>query len=431
VAELLKEVIDWLDYRAVLAASRSRFWRNVDKLLADAHASGMVRVRGFLDYLRTLRDVGAREGEAPADAEGAVRLMTVHKSKGLEFEIVVLADTSRGTRATAEEIYLFPETGPAFRMDRYEAEPLVYRIARWIDRQQSEAEENRLLYVAATRAKEKLIISGHVSHGRGRWSADGWLKQVLEVLEVDLEEVATERGWHEFRLVNDESISLWASPQIEPPVEIDQEITFEWPESKEKPLYMPAVAEAVELSDDDLVEMPLRTWRVTGEELRPPAASVGRMVHEAIRCWLFPEDHELDALLEAEALSEGLVEPRQRENAIRESKTLLTRLREHVLWEEIYNASERLHEVPYTRLLPDSRIDSGRIDLLYRLKNGWKLIDFKTDELRDQEALEGAVEEYRPQVTRYAQAVRDLLDSEPEIFLCFLDMQGDIELVGI
>ena len=98
VAELLKRLVDRVDYRAILASSGSaagRLWRNLDKLLDDAQASGLVNVRAFLEYLDTLRDVGAREGEAPAEAEGAVRLMTIHKAKGLEFPMVILADAAR------------------------------------------------------------------------------------------------------------------------------------------------------------------------------------------------------------------------------------------------------------------------------------------------------------------------------------------------
>ena len=102
VAELLKGLIDITDYRAILAAddlsgSSGRLWRNLDKLVGDAQTSGQVNVRDFLQYLATLSDAGAREGEAPVEAYGAVRLMTIHRSKGLEFPVVVLADAGRRT----------------------------------------------------------------------------------------------------------------------------------------------------------------------------------------------------------------------------------------------------------------------------------------------------------------------------------------------
>ena len=180
VAELLKRLVDAVDYRAILASvhssgAASRLWRNLDKLLADAQSSGLVNVRGFLEYLETLRDVGAREGEAPADAEGAVRLMTIHKAKGLEFPVVVLADAARQRTDTSEAAFLLPETGLTFKFDQFEAAPLLHRLAQFQDQQQAEAEEKRLLYVALTRAKEKLLISGHCTPDQNqlesRWLA--------------------------------------------------------------------------------------------------------------------------------------------------------------------------------------------------------------------------------------------------------------------
>ena len=82
VAELLKRLIDATNYRAILATDNvtgagGRLWRNLDKLLGDAQSSQQVNVRDFLEYLGTINDAGAREGEAPAEAQGAVRLMTI------------------------------------------------------------------------------------------------------------------------------------------------------------------------------------------------------------------------------------------------------------------------------------------------------------------------------------------------------------------
>ena len=169
------------DYRAMLASegesnTGGRLWRNLDKLLSDTHASGFINIREFLDYLDTLSEVGAREGEAPADAQGAVRLMTIHKSKGLEFPVVVLADAGRARHSGSEQAYLLPEIGLAAKLD---PPPMLYRLAKWQDGLQNEAESLRILYVALTRAKDKLIISGHTTPSiKGEWKSSEWLSEL-------------------------------------------------------------------------------------------------------------------------------------------------------------------------------------------------------------------------------------------------------------
>ncbi len=102
VAELLKQVSgrDALFCDSLGGRDGGSPARNVDKLLSDAQSSGIVRVGEFLEYIESLREAGAREGEAPSEAGGAVRLMTVHKAKGLEFPVVVIADASRGRPST-------------------------------------------------------------------------------------------------------------------------------------------------------------------------------------------------------------------------------------------------------------------------------------------------------------------------------------------
>ncbi len=431
VAELLKKIVDATDYRAILAASHIRLWRNLDKLLQDAHTSGLVRVRGFFEYLLTLREVGAREGEAPAEALGAVRLMTIHKAKGLEFEVVVLADTSRKPLGRVELAYLLPETGPAFRFDRLEGSPLIYNLARYLDQQQSHEEENRILYVAVTRARERLILNGHLSLRWGKLTANGWMKSFLEVLGLDPESMGEGvGGWTKATLPNGRELGVWVANALEPG---DAKLAAQaaWPESEAQDIYAPLAVVSDERMDEDMAKELERDWRATGKRLHPPAVVVGAMVHEAIRSWFFPGDSALKPLLEVTALSHGLIDPGQRRRAIREAEKLLGRFREHDVYLEIEAASTRMYEVPYTRPHPTWGSDSGRIDLLYLVEGAWRLMDFKTDEIRDDDALVRALDEHRPQIGRYAAAVQQLLGETPQAALCFLDAMGEVKVVFV
>lgn len=176
-ANILKKFLDLTNYRAILSSvpNGARLVRNVDKLLADAHRSRLVSLTDFLAYVQTLRDVGLREGEAPADASssGAVQLMTVHKAKGLEFPLTVIADASYQHRGNSAKIQLADSLLLDLRDEDFH--PTAWQLASHREDELDDAEDRRLLYVAATRAKEKLLISGHIKTRKDGLSLTGWL----------------------------------------------------------------------------------------------------------------------------------------------------------------------------------------------------------------------------------------------------------------
>ena len=107
----MKTFLDASDYRAALIqAGQARAARNVSKLLADAHSSGLVRVGDFLEYIAGLRDTGAREGEARATVVGAVQIMSVHAAKGLEFPMLIIGDAT-GSGGGRESLLVDPDLG--------------------------------------------------------------------------------------------------------------------------------------------------------------------------------------------------------------------------------------------------------------------------------------------------------------------------------
>ncbi len=435
VADLLKQLVDQVDYRAILAPAQDasgRLWRNLDKLLADAQASKLSNLRSFLEYIDTLRDVGAREGEAPADAEGSVRLMTIHKAKGLEFRVLVLADAARRNKNTSQAAYLLPTTGLAYKLDQYQAAPLLCRLAHLQDGMQAEAEEKRLLYVALTRAKEKLLISGHCTQTKaGDWKADGWLGELAQAGEIDLGAAIDSGQAIEVAAAGRHPLRAWALVSSSPAAPAAQPgLAAEWPTSTATPLYQSLKepeASQPDLIDPEPGEMQY-PWRATGDHLRPPAEALGSLVHDAIRRWSFPGDPALPTLLETAALEEGLASPAQRAEAIRLAIQLLQRLRQHPLWQEIDQAQARYHEVPYTHFSPNNHLDTGYIDLLYRHQDEWHIIDFKTDSLHSAAGRQAEVEHYRPQMHRYTQAVLNLLHEPARVHLCFLDDEGRVSL---
>ena len=148
-----------------------RRYANLRKLARLARSYESLRgpdVEGFVRFLRDQEAAGAREVEAAAEEEGAdaVRLLTVHAAKGLEFKVVVLADAGRVPPSPAADEILVP-AGRALRLPRRQPGDRPARAGAfgWDEMREAEqtadqAENRRLLYVAMTRAMDRLIVLG-------------------------------------------------------------------------------------------------------------------------------------------------------------------------------------------------------------------------------------------------------------------------------
>ena len=431
VAELLKRLVDATDYRTILSIGDSggRLWRNLDKLILDAQASGKVNVRDFLDYLTTLNDAGAREGEASAEAQGSVRLMTIHRAKGLQFPYVVLADTNREPRGGSGLAFLLPEFGLTCKLD---PEPLIHRMAKLQDKSEKEAENLRVLYVALTRTEEKLLVNGFLTQTKkGEWKSDAWLEKLLTAADIDLARLVQEAGTAQSgNLMNGHPYRAW---MIAPDGDLSTldaatEITTQ-PEPDLLPIYPPIENQELTISSEDEPEQP-RNWRATGSVQEVPAMVIGKMVHYALQHWSLPGDSRLLSLLESATRNEGIAQADQIKTAITQSMQLLTRFQQHPIREEIENAFERYHEVPYT-VMAGKRAESGYIDLLYRTPSGWHIIDFKSDNIYNTTQRAQLVIEYSQQLRRYSNAINNLLKTSARVRICFLDDQGQLEVVEV
>ena len=163
----------------------------------------------------------------------------------------------------------------------------------------------------------------------------------------------------------------------------------------------------------------------------PPARVVGEMVHKALQHWRFPDDALLGPMLRTQAQMGGLYDESLIRQAIHEAEVLLKRFRQHPLYVEMNTALERQHEVPFLGASSQGDVEWGFMDCLYRTQAGWMLVDFKTDELRNLQALAAAQEIYRPQMLRYRQAVEEWMGIVPRTLMCFLNVERTVKVVKV
>lgn len=167
--KLIQQIYDKTGYTAVVQAMKEGQLRlnNLRLLIEYARnyeASGYKGLTGFIRFVSRLEEQKADIAASNSISEGAnvVKIMSIHRSKGLEFPICILANCSRKFNKDVGDILLHPDLGPGIKLLDYEnmrKYTTFQRDAIKLDiDKKALSEELRVLYVAMTRAKEKLIM---------------------------------------------------------------------------------------------------------------------------------------------------------------------------------------------------------------------------------------------------------------------------------
>ena len=471
ISELLRAVLDRTGFLAALTGlpDGARRRANVEKLLAKAESSGRITLGAFSQYIADLSAREVREGEALLETQGAVALMTVHTSKGLEFPLVVLADATWERKNTETPLLIADHTGAlacrVYDWDKNElADTCAYRRAARLRALREEAERRRLLYVAATRAQDYLLISGQVSQNQkdGAWRAGGWLSWLLDALDAwddlnhaDSGGVVLARAWGECRLRvatappsgevltgGADSRCAWDDPTVRaseplPGPSAPPPLLAPVPDRRAARARHLAVTHLMDLGGVDYDEACRRRFRRSvlhdaPDHIQPAARRrgdsrlVGEIVHEALRWW-GPVRADLDKLLHNLAWERGAVDEAERGQVVAQAARLLNRLQRSEVFAWLEDAQRVYAELPFIYSQGD-RILHGVVDLLLQRADGtWVIVDYKTGYVSGLPLREHA-RRYHLQVGAYAEALTTHLvlaglmrpGAAPEVYIYYL-----------
>ncbi|HUS11932.1 MAG TPA: UvrD-helicase domain-containing protein [Pyrinomonadaceae bacterium] len=194
IGNLLRFAVEKSAYTTVIAANYDGAQRlaNIEKLFNLAERferSGAHLIRDFVKYVHDFETIGSRESEGQLDdSANAVKLMTIHQAKGLEFPVVIIPDLHR----------LRPSWEGYFLLDRHRGLTLkvpngrgqmvsgrTFTVFNERSRWRENFESMRLLYVAATRAQDRLILSGATREiARLTKGDDSWLQLIWQALDL-------------------------------------------------------------------------------------------------------------------------------------------------------------------------------------------------------------------------------------------------------
>ncbi len=187
---LWEEIFAELNVEAVLSLQEDGNIKlvNVKKLvqLANKYSTEKQGTLGsWLEYTDKIRKADVRETSANLNADDAVTIMTIHKSKGLEFKNVFLPMLDDSSSSDNGEIKFDSEIGLGIKvlMDGGNfAKTSVLEQVREADTKHQNAERQRQLYVAMTRAQDRLVLSG-VFKKDGKSKADSWFNNLRKIFE--------------------------------------------------------------------------------------------------------------------------------------------------------------------------------------------------------------------------------------------------------
>ncbi|WP_313341516.1 helicase-exonuclease AddAB subunit AddA [Sedimentibacter sp.] len=445
----------------------------------DFEKTAMSGLFNFLRYVEKLKASSGDSGSAKTlgENDNVVRLMSVHKSKGLEFPVVILCGLSKrfNKTDTSKPILKHRDYGLAPKYinpdDRIYRETIARTSLKGVIKIENLSEEMRVLYVAMTRAVDRLIMIGtvdKVENKAKKWNkgtslynvynsdsyldwicscfnngSDVWQVNTISLWQINLNKQETDnnkakriQSIYEFKNQNNSLLKD----------EIDRRLKYkyEFINSVNVPAKL-SVTDIKVLKNETIERVKykipvLRDIPQFNDEVDFTKAEIGTIVH-------FVMQHlDLKKIISKETISEQINEMVQKklltekEAAVVDIKKLMdffksdigVRMMASVLVkrEVPFVIKKNANEIISALNENDTILIQGIIDCYFYEDDEVVIIDYKTDEINSDDDLKFATEEYRPQILSYKEAVEKI--TRRKVKACYLylfDAAAQVEII--
>jgi len=381
--------------------------------LRKAEAGEVIGFASMVDQLEKMLEAGVEEELDILTEENTVRIMNLHKAKGLESPVVFLAIPYNTT--IHEPTYYIERTGQephghflVYRSNAYNkgkgkrlAQPKNWEDYCQLETSYNEAEDIRLLYVAATRAKNLLVISSldHKSNKSNPWLP--LLKNIEEKMNVPVPEAGLPERETKEKEKKKESL-------LDDYREIQKECG-QWIKDLSKSSYYEK--KPTDFKDEEK-HRKIETIDVGG-------TAWGSAVHR-IFDYLIKEnpDEQLLSLHAEKALGEQGISLKRKEELV----GIIRKFKESDLYQRLKKAELKYSEVPFTISIEPAHpfytelagqdscpvILSGTIDLVFKEADGWVVVDYKTDRPKNEKDYTELADVYQKQIAIYSRVWQEI-----------------------
>ncbi len=449
VPDLINRIVDQTSYAGFVEGSArvDQLLANLEKLKRIAQRyeqKGFTNLYDFVARLKRLIEEEEEEGQAAVDVlADAVKVMTIHAAKGLEFPVVILPALEQKFQLDHEP-YNDTELGIGISSaDEEENIPIVEFMKRK-SYAKSRAEEKRVFYVACTRARDMLILSGAMPKNRSMFCFMNWLLNGLgesgaPKREFQITTQSLKTNHDEYARVNEtHRLNVFVLRQHDLPRSLPFAVEERAGEEKQRLLIdpIPPKAKGEIFSASKIrtyIECPAKYY--LRYVIGLPAANI-RQASESV-------DDDSDVSIPAELRGQAFHRVMQHIDELQhDEKTIVRELRNFVqrdslsilaepmielekiagsvldvvrsaFWRDVQQAKDTRTEFTIMTSFGEDFL-TGTLDRVYRDKDGvWHVLDYKTDAVSSS-ALQQKGALYEPQLAFYALLVRKFF-SAPEV----------------